>query len=115
MIRTREVDGWLKNIEAKGVLQEKKQEIQKRCLGSCCPKNCRSIYKLGKTMINRFNDMIELKSKGRFEVVEYNLPRTPVEAMLMEEKPLGLDMMYKRVCSCLKDKQIEIGGCECYS
>ncbi|RVW81683.1 hypothetical protein CK203_044467 [Vitis vinifera] len=61
-------------------------------------------------MIIRFNDMIELKSKGRFEVVEYNLPRTPVETMLMEEKSLGLDMMYKRVCSCLKDEQIEIGG-----
>ncbi|KAL6333962.1 hypothetical protein AAG906_000013 [Vitis piasezkii] len=53
-------------------------------------------------MIIRFNDMIELKSKGRFEVVEYNLPR----------EALGLDMMYKRVSSCLKDKQIEIGGCE---
>ncbi|RVW24660.1 Retrovirus-related Pol polyprotein from transposon TNT 1-94 [Vitis vinifera] len=51
--RTRVVDGWLRNVEAiekevKETLAEGDEEIQRKCLGTCCPKNCCASYKIGK-------------------------------------------------------------------
>ncbi|KAJ0075175.1 hypothetical protein Patl1_34409 [Pistacia atlantica] len=51
--RTNQVEGWLESVQLKlegvqKVLLKGEREIQKKCLGSCCPRNCYSSYKLGK-------------------------------------------------------------------
>ncbi|KAJ0007383.1 hypothetical protein Pint_29909 [Pistacia integerrima] len=49
--RTNQVEGWLESVQLKleevhNILQKGEREIQKKCLGSCCPRSCYSSYKL---------------------------------------------------------------------
>ncbi|KAL6334969.1 hypothetical protein AAG906_023774 [Vitis piasezkii] len=90
MRRTREVDGWLQSVQVlekqvDEILQKGNQEIQRKCLGSCCPKNCRSSYKIGK-------------------IASKKLGARPME------KTVGLDLMYAEVCRCIQDEQLGIIG-----
>ena len=76
--RTHEVGGWLRAVQimeaqVEDILQNADQEIQKKFVGSC-PKNCRAIYRLGKIVTKKIDAVIELKSKGHFDVVAHSLP-----------------------------------------
>ncbi|KAF5187625.1 hypothetical protein FRX31_022788, partial [Thalictrum thalictroides] len=56
MKRTNQVDEWMKRVEAKKlevdrIIHEATQQLQRRCLSGCCPKNCWSSYKLGKEVV----------------------------------------------------------------
>ena len=113
MMRRREVDGWLLNVEViesevSRVLQEGDREVQKRCLRSC-PRNCWSSYKTGKMVRRKLDAVFKLKNKGSFDVVAYRVPCSLVDERPME-KTVGLDLTYERVCSCLKDGQVGIIG-----
>ncbi|GAB4850162.1 hypothetical protein Ancab_029457 [Ancistrocladus abbreviatus] len=58
--------------EVQEILQQGAQEIQQKCLGNGCPKNCRSTYKLGKRGTKAIDVVKELTSKGDFNVVAHN-------------------------------------------
>ena len=114
MRRTNEVDSWLRSVLAMEaqvyqILQKGDQEIQKKCFGTCCPRNCWSSYKLGKKASKKLGAVTELRNKGRFVVVADRLPQAPVEERPMN-KTVGLDLMYVEVCRCIQDDQLGIIG-----
>ncbi|KAJ9692296.1 hypothetical protein PVL29_011383 [Vitis rotundifolia] len=114
MRRTHEVDGWLHRVqvlekEVREILQKGDQEIQQKCLGTCCPKNCRSSYKIGKIASKKFGAVTELRSKGCFSDVADRLPRAAVDER-PTEKTVGLNRMYAEVCRCIQDEQLGIIG-----
>ncbi|KAL6314827.1 hypothetical protein AAG906_029042 [Vitis piasezkii] len=85
--RTHAVDGWIQNVEAmekevNDLLAKGNEEIQKKCLGTCCPKNCRASYKIGKMVCGKMvcgkmDGVAELQSKANFSVVAEPLPSPP--------------------------------------
>ncbi|WJZ94523.1 hypothetical protein VitviT2T_013370 [Vitis vinifera] len=114
MRRTNEVNGWLHRVqvmekEVNEILQKGDQEIQKKCIGTSCPRNCRSRYKLGKKASEMFGALTDLRNKGRFDVVADSLPQAPVDERPLE-KTVGLDLMYAEVCRCIQDEQLGIIG-----
>ncbi|KAJ9692295.1 hypothetical protein PVL29_011382 [Vitis rotundifolia] len=114
MRRTNEVDGWLHSvlameIQVNEILEKGDQEIQKKCPGTCCPRNCRSSYKLGKKASKKLGAVAELRNKGRFDVVVDRLPQAPVDERPME-KTVGLDLMFTEVCRCIQDEELGIIG-----
>ena len=114
MRRTHEVDGWLHRVqvlekEVREILQKGDQEIQQKCLGTCCPKNCRSSNKMGKIASKKLGAVTKLRSKGCFSDVADRLPRAAVDERPIE-KTVGLDRMYAEVCRCIQDEQLGIIG-----
>ncbi|WJZ94519.1 hypothetical protein VitviT2T_013366 [Vitis vinifera] len=114
MRRTHEVDGWLHRVqvlekEVREILQKGDQEIQQKCLGTCCPKNCRSSNKMGKITSKKLGAVTKLRSKGCFSDVADRLPRAAVDERPIE-KTVGLDRMYAEVCRCIQDEQLGIIG-----
>ncbi|KAL6334321.1 hypothetical protein AAG906_014722 [Vitis piasezkii] len=87
MMRRREVDGWLLNVE---VIESE-------------------VYKTGKMVRRKLDAVFKLKNKGSFDVVAYRVPCSLVDERPME-KTVGLDLTYERVCSYLKDGQVGIIG-----
>ncbi|RVW36952.1 putative disease resistance protein [Vitis vinifera] len=111
--RTHEVDGWLRAVqvmeaEVEEILQNGRQEIQQKCLGTC-PKNCRSNYKLGKIVSRKIDAVTELKGKGHFDFVAHRLPCAPVDERPIG-KTVGLDLMFQKVWRCLEDEQVRSIG-----
>uniref|UniRef100_F6I3C9 AAA+ ATPase domain-containing protein n=1 Tax=Vitis vinifera TaxID=29760 RepID=F6I3C9_VITVI len=111
--RTHEVDGWLRAVqvmeaEVEEILQNGRQEIQQKCLGTC-PKNCRSNYKLGKIVSRKIDAVTELKGKGHFDFVAHRLPCAPVDERPIG-KTVGLDLMFQKVRRCLEDEQVRSIG-----
>ena len=85
------------------------KKIQRKCLGSCCPKNCRSSYKIGKIASKKLGAVADLRSKSCFNDVANRLPQDPVDER-PTEKTVGLDLMYAEVCRCIQDEQLGIIG-----
>ena len=111
---TNEVDGWLHSvlameIQINEILQKGDRKIQKKCPGTCCPRNCRSSYKLGKKASKKLGVVIELRNKGRFDVVADRLPQSPVDERPMD-KIVGLERMYAEVYRCIQDEELGIIG-----
>ncbi|KAH7565100.1 hypothetical protein JRO89_XS09G0132100 [Xanthoceras sorbifolium] len=79
--RTNQVKGWLLSVQLKlkevdDILQKGEEEIQQKCLGSCCPRHCCTSYRLGKQVIKKIDAVKELINKGHFDVVaDKNLTR----------------------------------------
>lgn len=115
--RKKVVQGWLDAVESQikevDVISRKgEQEVQKKCLGSCCIYNCYSGYKIGKKVINKIRDVKELIKKGEiFEnlQVTYKLPRPTVDGMVMEET-VGFDSMVDEVWGHIEDYRYRIIG-----
>ena len=116
MMRRKEVGGWIHEAqdmvkEVEEILQRGDQEIQKRCLHGCCPRNCWSSYKIGKEVTEKLESVSGLIGKGHhFDVVVAEmLPRPLVDELPMEET-VGSEMMYDRICRLLEDPQVGIMG-----
>ena len=115
--RKKVVQGWLDAVESQikevdVILRKGEQEVQKKCLGSCCIYNCYSGYKIGKKVINKIRDVKELIKKGEiFEnlQVTYKLPRPTVDGMVMEET-VGFDSMLDEVWGHIADYRCRIIG-----
>ncbi|GAB4850154.1 hypothetical protein Ancab_029449 [Ancistrocladus abbreviatus] len=128
MVPKRQVLDWLSKVETaekevQEILQQGAEEIQQKCLGNGCPKNCRSTYKLGKRGTKALNVVKDLRSKGDFDVVAHN-QLDPVSAVnitsagkqteglheMPMEKDIGLDSTSDEVWKCLVEDQIVIIG-----
>ncbi|KAJ0075721.1 hypothetical protein Patl1_34093 [Pistacia atlantica] len=116
--RTNQVEGWLEKVklklqEVQNILQKGEQEIQKKCLGSCCPRNCYSSYKLGKEVIKGTDAVNDLINKGKgfrsLEDVSDKLPTRPVDERPVE-KTVGMDSILDEVWRYTKDREARIIG-----
>lgn len=68
------------------ILSKGDGEIRKKCMGSCCPKNHVSSFKLGKLVETKQNEVKELVDKGHsFGVVTDVSAHPPVEEIPNEE------------------------------
>ena len=109
--RTHVVDGWIGRAEAmekevNELLDRCDEENQKKCLGTCCPRNCRSSYKLAKMVREKMDAVAELQSEGsNFQEVAVPLPSPHVIERPLE-KPVGLDSPFREVWGLLQDKQV---------
>ena len=111
--RTHVVDGWIGRTEAmekevNELLDRCDEENQKKCFGTCCPRNCRSSYKLAKMVREKMDAVAELQSEGsNFQEVAVPLPSPLVIERTLEEKPVvGLDSIFREVWRLLQDKQV---------
>ncbi|KAK0598229.1 hypothetical protein LWI29_032723 [Acer saccharum] len=109
-VRTNQVKGWLENTqlivkEANDILQKGDQEIQNKCFGSCCPRNCCYSYKLGKEAIKKTDAVKELIKKGHFDVVADRL-RHPIVDERPVEKTVGMDSIFGEVWRCIEDQSV---------
>ncbi|RVW24659.1 putative disease resistance protein [Vitis vinifera] len=112
--RTHAVDGWIQSVEAmekevNDLLAKGDEEIQKKCLGACCPKNCRASYKIGKMVREKMDDVAELQSKANFSVVAEPLPSPPVIKRPLD-KTVGLDSLFDNVWMQLQDDKVRSVG-----
>ena len=104
--RTHVVDGWIGRAEAMGkevneLLDRCDEENQKKCFGTCCPRNCRASYKLAKMVREKMDAVAELQSEGS------NFQEVVVMERPWEEKPVvGLDSPFREVWRLLQDKQV---------
>ena len=101
--RTRAVDGWIQSLEAmekevNDLLAKGDEEIQQKCLGTCCPKNYRASYNIGKMVHGKMDEVALKKTEGfNFSVVAEPLPSpTVIERPL--DKMVGLDSLFDHVC-----------------
>ncbi|XP_034695154.1 probable disease resistance protein At1g61190 isoform X3 [Vitis riparia] len=113
MIRTKEVGGWIREVEnmvkdVHEILQRGDQEIQKICL-RCCPRNCWSSYKIGKAVSEKLAAVSGQIGKGHFDVVAEMLSCPLVDEQPMEET-VGSELAYGRICGFLNDPQVGIMG-----
>ncbi|GMY21097.1 probable disease resistance protein At5g63020 [Fagus crenata] len=93
MKRTERVNGWLQTVEdlereVEVILQNGDQELQKKCLLSCCPRNCRSRHRLGKAVSRKIIEVSDAIKKGDFDDVAYQLPQTAIMELPSELKKL---------------------------
>ncbi|XP_031255495.1 probable disease resistance protein At4g14610 [Pistacia vera] len=89
------------------------REIQKKCLGSCGPRNCYSSYKLGKEVNKGTEAVKDLINKGKefksLDDVSEKLPPHPVDEISVK-KTLGMDSILDEVWSCLDDHEVSAIG-----
>ena len=110
-----EVRNWFSKINfvevrVEQILQQGDLEVEKKCLGSCCPKNFWSSFKLGKKVSGNTITIVTLLGEGRnFDSVAYRAPRVRVDEMPIGHT-VGLDWLYEKVCSCLTEDKVGIIG-----
>ncbi|KAJ0076269.1 hypothetical protein Patl1_34411 [Pistacia atlantica] len=116
--RTNQVQGWLKRVPSQldkvdNILQRGEQEIEKKCFGTCCPRNCYSSYRLGKEVLEETKAVKRLLRKGKkFESsddVSVNVPPLPVDEIPVD-KTVGMDSILDEVWRCLDDRKVRIIG-----
>ncbi|KAL6313593.1 hypothetical protein AAG906_006962 [Vitis piasezkii] len=116
---THVVDGWLRNVEAmeeqvKEILAKGDEEIQKKCLGTCCPKNCGASYKLGKMVLEKMDAVTVKKTEGsNFSVVAEPLPGPPVIERPLD-KTVGQDLLFGKVWKWLQDDGEQVSSIGLY-
>ncbi|PIA30476.1 hypothetical protein AQUCO_05500029v1 [Aquilegia coerulea] len=111
---TDQVDGWMKRVEdsrpeVDRTILEGTQQLERRCLNGCCPKNCWSSYKLGKKVVKKLLLVEKLKRDGVFEIVAENPPCPPVQE-LPENFTVGLDSEFENALSLLRKDDIQVLG-----
>ncbi|KAJ0076275.1 hypothetical protein Patl1_34419 [Pistacia atlantica] len=103
----------LKLEEVQNILQKGERVIQKKCLGSCCPRNCYSSYKLGKEVIKGTEAVKDLINQGKefksFDDVSGKLPPPPVDEIPVD-RTVGMDSILNEVWRCLDDHGVRIIG-----
>ncbi|KAF8388135.1 hypothetical protein HHK36_026801 [Tetracentron sinense] len=112
--RRDQVEVWLQMVESTEhevdqIIEEGFQQMSNTCLGGCCPKHCRSSYKVGKRVAKKLKAVTELRSKGEFTEVAYILPPAEVEVM-PSRSTVGMDLMFENVWRCLREDQVGIIG-----
>ena len=109
-----EVKNWLSKVNfiefRVEILQQGDLEAEKKCLGSCCPKNFWSSFKLGKKVSGNTITIVNLLGEGRnFDSVAYRALRVLVDKMPIGNT-VGLDWLNKKVYSCLNEDKVGIIG-----
>lgn len=120
-----EVKDWLRKVgdvekKVNQIVQKGHEVIQKRCLARCCPRTCKSSYKLGKEGVKYLGIVNEMKDKGRFDVVGIEVPlfsssggeqkAEGLREIPMDEKVVGMESAFDFAWGCLYDDRFRIIG-----
>ncbi|XP_028771725.1 probable disease resistance protein At1g61190 [Neltuma alba] len=116
--RTYEVSGWLQSIqniqkEVEDNLYQGVQEIQNNCLSKCCPKNCKSSYKLGKNVAKMLTKVDDLTAEGQGFVKGYPITRKPSRKGIGQiplEETVGQDLIFDKVWSRIEANNVGVIG-----
>ncbi|XP_034679807.1 disease resistance protein SUMM2-like [Vitis riparia] len=109
------VAGWIHDVESmegevNEMLTKGEEEIKKRCLGTCCPRNCLASYELGKMVPEKINAVSQLCSKAEsFQEVAAPSPTLRVIELPLAET-VGLDSLSEKVWRCLQDDKVRTIG-----
>ncbi|KAK9281779.1 hypothetical protein L1049_004685 [Liquidambar formosana] len=114
MQRLKQVDGWLSRVESLETEVDKlngdcSQEIQKKCVGGCCPRNCITSYTLGKKFAKKLEEVENLKGKGHFDSVATKPISAPIEERPSQPN-VGLQSTFNEVWSYIQDEGVGIIG-----
>ena len=116
---THVVDGWLQSVEAMEkevnyLLAKGHQVVQKKCLGTCCPRDCLTRYKLGKMVPEKMDAVAALRSKAdQFHEVAVPLPSPPVIQRPLD-KTVGQDLLFGMVWKWLQDDGEQVSSIGLY-
>ncbi|TXG69238.1 hypothetical protein EZV62_004173 [Acer yangbiense] len=111
---TNQVKGWLESVQHKlkavdNILQKGDEEIQQKCLGSCCPRHCCTTYKLGKQVNKEIDVVTKLIEKGSPHVDVDKVLQLKIDEMPME-KTVGMESSLDEVWKCVENHEVRIIG-----
>ncbi|XP_028766611.1 probable disease resistance protein At5g63020 [Neltuma alba] len=109
-----QVRGWMGRVEAlqndvQAILQQGDQEIQSKCFGDCCPKNCWASYKLHEDVTQKLSDVNDLISNGHFDVVAEKFARDQFDELPVD-KAVGIESTFEELRSCFENNRLGIIG-----
>ncbi|XP_028780371.1 probable disease resistance protein At1g61300 [Neltuma alba] len=108
------VRGWMGRVEelqkgVQAILQQGDQEIQAKCFGGRCPKNCRACYKLHKDATQKLSDVNALISNGHFDVVAEKFACDQFEELPVDTA-VGVESTFEELRSCFENNQVRVIG-----
>ncbi|RVW81714.1 putative disease resistance protein [Vitis vinifera] len=114
MQRLHQVQGWLSRVEnletqVSRLIEDGTEEIEKKCLGGCCPRRCSTRYKLGKRVARKLKEVDNLMSQGSFDLVAERLP-SPRVGERPSEATVGMDSRLDKVRSSMDEERVGIIG-----
>ncbi|KAJ9692578.1 hypothetical protein PVL29_011569 [Vitis rotundifolia] len=103
MQRLDQVQGWLSRVEnletqVSQLIEDGTEEIEKKCLGGCCPRRCSTGYKLGKRVARKLKEVDTLMSQ------------VPLDLVAESEATVGMNSRLGMVWSSLDEEQVGIIG-----
>ncbi|XP_034696376.1 disease resistance protein SUMM2-like [Vitis riparia] len=114
MQRLDQVQGWLSRVEnlesqVSQLIEDGTEEIEKKCLGGCCPRRCSTGYKLGKRVARKLKEVDTLMSQRPLDLVAERLP-SPRVGERPSEATVGMNSRLGMVWSSLDEEQVGIIG-----
>ena len=114
MQRLDQVQGWLSRVEnletqVSGLIEDGTKEIEKKCLGGCCPRRCSTGYKLGKRVARKLKEVDTLISQRPSDVVAERLP-SPRLGERPSKATVGMDSRLDKVRSSMDEERVGIIG-----
>ncbi|KAJ9692580.1 hypothetical protein PVL29_011571 [Vitis rotundifolia] len=109
-----QVQGWLSRVETletqvTQLIGDGTEEVEKKCLGGCCPRHCRTRYKLGKRVARKLKEVDILMSQRPSDVVAERLP-SPRVGERPSQATVGMNSRIGKVWSSLHQEQVGIIG-----
>ncbi|KAJ9692607.1 hypothetical protein PVL29_011598 [Vitis rotundifolia] len=109
-----QVQGWLSRVETletqvTQLIGDGTEEIEKKCLGGCCPRHCRTRYKLGKRVARKLKEVDILMSQRPSDVAAERLP-SPRVGERPSEATVGIDSRLGKIWSSLHQEQVGLIG-----
>nr|CAN80649.1 hypothetical protein VITISV_017542 [Vitis vinifera] len=114
MQRLDQVQGWLSRVEnletqVSQLIEDGTEEIEKKCLGGCCPRRCSTGYKLGKRVARKLKEVDTLISQRPSDVVAERLP-SPRLGERPSKATVGMDSRLDKVRSSMDEERVGIIG-----
>ncbi|WJZ94760.1 hypothetical protein VitviT2T_013590 [Vitis vinifera] len=114
MQRLDQVQGWLSRVETletqvTQLIGDGTEEVEKKCMGGCCPRNCRTRYKLGKRVARKLKEVDILMSQRPSDAVAERLP-SPRLGERPNQATVGMNFRIGKVWSSLHQEQVGIIG-----
>ncbi|WJZ94763.1 hypothetical protein VitviT2T_013593 [Vitis vinifera] len=109
-----QVQGWLSRVETletqvTQLIGDGTEEVEKKCLGGCCPRRCRTRYKLGKRVARKLKEVDILMSQRPSDVMAERLP-SPRLSERPSQATVGMNSRIGKVWSSLHQEQVGIIG-----
>ncbi|RVW30866.1 putative disease resistance protein [Vitis vinifera] len=109
-----QVQGWLSRVETletqvTQLIGDGTEEVEKKCLGGCCPRHCRARYKLGKRVARKLKEVDTLISQRPSDVVAERLP-SPRLGERPSKATVGMDSRLDKVRSSMDEERVGIIG-----
>ncbi|XP_034696011.1 probable disease resistance protein At5g63020 [Vitis riparia] len=109
-----QVQGWLSRVETletqvTQLIGDGTEEVEKKCMGGCCPRNCRTRYKLGKRVARKLKEVDILMSQRPSDAVAERLP-SPRLGERPNQATVGMNSRIGKVWSSLHQEQVGIIG-----